>query len=167
MAEDDLARIIADLIPDYKDIVHRLKAGFVYIAALVVVAANQVDVSVKLICVPENRSLIPVGEIPDHVYMVCVHDNSVPIRYERCIVLFNRLKWPTVETDAVPMSKMKISDIKCFSHEISFDAVICSGFKLSVPLDEDLDVTIIVKKRFFTIDVSVTMCLYYSHHTKG
>ena len=50
------------------------------------IAAYEMDMTMKLACVVRDRLLIPIRKISDDVYMIVRHDDSVPV-CDQCLVM--------------------------------------------------------------------------------
>jgi hypothetical protein len=76
-------------ITDLENIINALETAFIFRRPLVMVSAYKMDMTVKPACVVRDRLLIPICKIPDYIYMIIGHDNSIPVCDQRLVMLIN------------------------------------------------------------------------------
>ena len=114
MAQDQTA--FYTVSHDYHILIIRnfIETAFICFAALIMIAADQMNVTVHLLCVIRDCCAVPVGKIPQDINVILFSDLAVPSADDLHVHFFCRFPRPLVKPDAVGMAQVQVTDKICF-----------------------------------------------------
>ena len=86
-----------------------MEAILISFAALIVIAADQMNVPVHLVCVVRDRCAVPVGEIAQHIDVILLPDLAVPSADDLHVHFLCRFPGPFIKPDAVGMPQVQVT----------------------------------------------------------
>ena len=87
---------------------HLLEAALILNTPFVMVAANQMDMSMQLVCIIFHRGSVPIGKVSQNIDVVLRPDFAVPAFDECLIHLIDRIPWPCIKLETVCVPKVQV-----------------------------------------------------------